>query len=84
MMNPTITLHFIFFFFISTVQVGWSSVLEIIYLSFCPFQVVHHPSDVPSILSVHCPQHSLCCSDLHQSLHWNQRQHCHLRPGAVC
>lgn len=51
--------------------------------SYLFLQVVHHPSDVSSILCVHCPQHSLCGSDLHKPLHRNQWQHRHLRPGAV-
>lgn len=46
--------------------------------------MVHHPFDVPSILCVLRSQHSLCCSDLHQPLHRDQRQYCHICVGAVC
>lgn len=83
-LTVTLCLFFFIIYFHCPSKVGWSSVFKQIDLSFCAFQVVHHPYDVPGVLSVHCPQHSLRVSDLHQSLHWNQRQHCHLRPGAVC
>lgn len=53
-------------------------------LSNHPFQVVNHSSDVPCFLCVHRPQHGLRRSDLHQPLHRDQRQHCHLCSGTVC
>lgn len=75
--------------FIKSDQVWAKSVPKVMCLfllierSYLFLQVVHHPSDVSSILCVHCPQHSLCGADLHKPLHRNQWQHRHLRPGAV-
>lgn len=60
----------------------WS--IKCICLTNHPFQVVNHSSDVPSFLCVHRPQHGLRRSDLHQPLHWDQRQHRHLCSGTVC
>ena len=50
-------------------------------VSFFLLQVVCDTHDVPHVLYIQCPKHSLRLFVMYQPLHWYQQQCHHLHPG---